>query len=70
MSEQDKIKQVIGSMYRRNLISPKVHFYSEVDDRIRGLVQAGLTKTSAVSKVARETGKSEMTIWRALRAFR
>ena len=56
------------SLYQKGVITHKPLVQLEISNKIEQLLKSGLSKTRAVSKVAKDIGVSERTIYRACKS--
>jgi len=62
--------KILKKLHKRGLVSYKIFFYNDIDQKIRSLVRSGMNKTNAVIKLSLDLRVSKQTIWTALRLMR
>jgi len=61
--------KTLRKFYKKGLVSYKVFFYSDLNNKIKALVRSGMNKTSAVGKLPTELGISRQRAGKALRTM-
>ena len=62
------LDKAIKILHAAGLVSHTPMVYIEIGNKVKALQQVGLTKTEAVNRVQKMTGKGIATIWRACSA--
>ena len=61
-------RKELEKLYANGVISSKLIMYKEMKQKVAQLTRTGMAKSLAVSKVSKDTGNCERTVYRACKS--